>query len=154
MACYLHIWWFLLYSEWPYILPLRFWEGCVYVCVQGRFKFLCVLGGSGTIIHVSADDSIFFFFLQWWLWRESHCVFWCVLTEWLLCPQLSRLKQELAQMRQELQYKEMGMETLQEWVKLSWTLPHTQSMCSLQIRMKLVAIVMTSITIRPTIAHT
>ncbi|XP_017335192.1 protein WWC3 isoform X1 [Ictalurus punctatus] len=34
--------------------------------------------------------------------------------ERLLCPQLSRLKQELAQMRQELQYKEMGVETLQE----------------------------------------
>lgn len=34
----------------------------MYVCVQGRFKFLCVLGGSGTIIHVSADDSTFFFF--------------------------------------------------------------------------------------------
>uniref|UniRef100_A0A4W6DYN8 WWC family member 3 n=1 Tax=Lates calcarifer TaxID=8187 RepID=A0A4W6DYN8_LATCA len=31
-----------------------------------------------------------------------------------LCPQLSRLKQELAQVKQELQYKEMGVETLQE----------------------------------------
>lgn len=42
------------------------------------------------------------------------CVLMCILTKWLLCPQLSRLKQELAQMRQELQYKEMGVETLQE----------------------------------------
>lgn len=33
----------------------------------------------------------------------------------VLCrPQLSRLKQELAQVKQELQYKEMGVETLQE----------------------------------------
>uniref|UniRef100_A0A8D3CLW6 WWC family member 3 n=1 Tax=Scophthalmus maximus TaxID=52904 RepID=A0A8D3CLW6_SCOMX len=31
-----------------------------------------------------------------------------------LCPQLCRLKQELAQVKQELQYKEMGVETLQE----------------------------------------
>lgn len=31
-----------------------------------------------------------------------------------LCPQLSRLKQELAQVKQELHYKEMGVETLQE----------------------------------------
>lgn len=44
---------------------------------------------------------------------EAHCftmVTWCS----ALCPQLSRLKQELAQVKQELHYKEMGVETLQE----------------------------------------
>lgn len=75
-----------------------------------------MLGGSGTIRHVSADDSTFFSFLFCDGVSEGIplCVFMCILTEWLLCPQLSRLKQELAQMRQELQYKEMGVETLQE----------------------------------------
>lgn len=42
------------------------------------------------------------------------CLCMCV-THTLPCrPQLSRLKQELAQVKQELQYKEMGVETLQE----------------------------------------
>lgn len=74
---------------------------------------VCVLGGSGNKTCLSTDDSTI---LQWWLWGNPTV---CFDLYWLLCPQLSRLKQELAQMRQELQYKEMGVETLQEWVKLN-----------------------------------
>lgn len=71
-----------------------------------------MLGGSGTIRYVSAGDSMFF--CDGVSEGIPLCVLMCILTKWLLCPQLSRLKQELAQMRQELQYKEMGVETLQE----------------------------------------